>query len=134
MLQDLLAGQIDAAFVLASALPGYVKSGKLRALAIANRRREPILPDVPTAQEAGLTDFRVTIWFGLFAPRRTPEPILDRLHGAVQAALDDEAVKRLWKEQGARVELESRADFGRFIDRETVRWNRIAKDANVKME
>ncbi len=134
MLQDLLAGQIAAAFVLASALPGYVKSGKLRALAIANRRREPILPDVPTTQEAGLTDFRITIWFGLFAPRRTPEPILDRLHGAVQAALDDEEVKHLWKEQGARVELESRADFGRFIDREIVRWNRIAKDANIKME
>ncbi len=134
MLQDLMAGQIAAAFVLVSAVAGHVKSGKLRALAVANRRRESLLPDVPTAQEAGLSDFRFTTWFGLFAPRRTPEPILDRLHGAVQAALDDEAVKRLWKEQGARVELESRADFGRFIDREIVRWNRIAKDANIKME
>ena len=65
----------------------HVKSGKLRALAVANRRREPLLPDVPTMDEAGLADFRATIWFGLFAPRQTPDAILDRLHGAVQAAL-----------------------------------------------
>jgi len=134
MIQDLLAGQIAAAFVLVSAIAGHVKSGKLRALAVANRRREALLPDVPTAPEAGLADFRITTWFGLFAPSRTPEPVLDRLHGAVQAALSDEGVKRLWREQGARVEPEGRADFARFVTRETERWCRIAKAANVQME
>lgn len=134
MLQDLLAGQIAAAFVLVSAAAGYVKSGKLRALAVASRRREALLPDVPTAQEAGLADFRMTIWFGLFAPSRTPDAILDRLHGAVQEALGDESVKRLWREQGAKVDLESRADFARFVTRNTERWSRIAKAANVRME
>jgi tripartite-type tricarboxylate transporter receptor subunit TctC len=134
MLQDLLAGQIGAAFVLASVIAGYVKSGKLRALAVASRRREVLLPDVPTAHEAGLADFRMTTWFGLFAPARTPDAVLDRLHGAVQEALGDEGVKRLWREQGAKVELESRADFARFVTRETERWSRIAKAANVRME
>lgn len=134
MLQDLLAGQIAAAFVLAGPVAEHVKSGRLRALAVANRRREPVLPDVPTMQEAGLADFRVTTWFGVFAPKATPDAILDRLHGAVQGALDEDAIKRAWVEQGARVELESRADFARFVAREIERWSRIARAANVKME
>lgn len=134
MLQDLLAGQIAAAFVLVSAVAAYVKSGKLRALAVANRRRDALLPDVPTAHEAGLIDFRMTTWFGMFAPKRTPDAILDRIHGAVQRALVADDVKRLWAEQGARVELESRADFASFVTTDTARWSRIAKAANVQME
>ncbi len=134
MLQDLLAGQIGAAFVLVNAVAGYVNSGKLRALGVANRRRDALLPGVPTMHEAGLADFRMTIWFGLFAPKRTPDAVLDRLHGAVQQALVDDGVKKLWAEQGARVELESRAQFADFVVRETERWSRIAKAANVQME
>lgn len=134
MLQDLLTGQIAAAFVLLSPASEYVTSGRLRALAIANRRRDALLPGVPTMHEAGLAEFRMTTWFGLFAPRRTPDEILDRLHGAVQAALVSDNVRRLWLAQGARVELESRAAFADFIQRESVRWNRIAKAANIEME
>jgi tripartite-type tricarboxylate transporter receptor subunit TctC len=134
MLQDLLTGQIAAAFVLLSPAAEYVTSGRLRALAIANRRRDALLPGVPTMHEAGLAEFRMTTWFGLFAPRRTPDEILDRLHGAVQAALVSDNVRRLWLAQGARVELESRAAFADFIQRESVRWNRIAKAANIEVE
>ena len=134
MLQDLLAGQIGAAFVLVSAVAAAVRSGKLRALAVINRRRDVQLPDVPTAHEAGLADFRMTTWFGLFAPIRTPDVVLDRIHAAVQRALGSDEVKRLWAEHGAKVELESRADFANFIDREVERWTRIAKAANVQME
>ncbi len=134
MLQDLLAGQIATAFVLVSAVAGHVKSGKLRALAVASRRREALLPDVPTMHDAGLADFRMTTWFGLFAPARTPDAVLDRLHGAVQEALADDGVKRLWREQGAKVEPESRADFARFVARDTARWTAIAKAANVQLE
>lgn len=134
MLQDLLAGQIAAAFVLVSAVAGHIRSGKLRALAVASRRREPLIPDVPTAHEAGLADFRMTTWFGLFAPARTPETVLDRLHAAVQEALAAPDLARLWREQGARVEPESRADFAGFVARDTERWSRIARAANIQME
>lgn len=134
MLQDLLAGQIGAAFVLVSAVAPAVRSGKLRALAVINRRRDAQLPDVPTAHEAGLAEFRMTTWFGLFAPIRTPDIVLDRVHAAVQRALGSEEVKRLWAEHGAKVELESRADFANFIAREAERWTRIARAANVQME
>lgn len=134
MLQDLLTGQIAAAFVLLSPAAEYVTSGRLRALAVANRRRDALLPGVPTMHEAGLAEFRMTTWFGLFAPRRTPDEILDRLHGAVQVALASDDIRHLWLAQGARVELESRAAFADFIQRESVRWNRIAKAANIEME
>ncbi|HLG44715.1 MAG TPA: tripartite tricarboxylate transporter substrate-binding protein [Reyranella sp.] len=133
-LQDLLAGQIMATFGSVSTLVPYVNAGKLRALAVAGRRREPLLSNVPTFDEAGLKDFRAASWFGLFAPKRTPVPILDRVHAAVQAALGRDEIKRVWVEQAAKVELESRADFGRFVEQETVRWNRIAKAANIQLE
>jgi tripartite-type tricarboxylate transporter receptor subunit TctC len=134
MLQDLLAGQVAAAFVVPGAIAPHVKAGKLRALAVANRRREPLLPEVPTMDEAGLPDFRATIWFGLFAPKKTPDAILDGLHAATQAALEEEKIKAMWIEQGARVEPESRADFARFVAADGERWSRIAKAANIKME
>ena len=134
MLQDLLAGQVAAAFVVAGAIAPHVKAGKLRALGVASRRREPLLPDVPTMEEAGLPDFRATIWFGLFAPKGTPDAILDRLHAATQAALEEAKIRAMWIEQGARVEPESRAEFARFVAVDSERWNRIAKAANIKME
>jgi tripartite-type tricarboxylate transporter receptor subunit TctC len=93
-----------------------------------------LLPNVPTFDEAGLKDFRAASWFGLFAPKRTPAPILERMHAAVQAALGSDEIRRVWVEQAAKVELESRADFGRFVEQETVRWNRIAKAANIQLE
>jgi tripartite-type tricarboxylate transporter receptor subunit TctC len=134
MLQDLLAGHIAAAFVLASAAAEYVQSGRLRALAVANRRREALLPGVPTMDEAGLARFRATIWFGLFAPKRTPPVILDRLQDSVQAVLAEAKIKHLWLEQGARVELESRADFAGFVVADTERWSRLARSANLQIE
>jgi tripartite-type tricarboxylate transporter receptor subunit TctC len=134
MVQDVLSGQIAAAWSSAGAVAGFVKEGKLRVLGIAGRRRDSILPEVPTFDEAGLKDFRAVAWFALFAPKRTPAAILDRMHDEVQAALDADDVKKVWAEQGAKVELESRAEFGRFIDQEIVRWNRVAKAANIQLE
>lgn len=134
MLQDTLSGQIAATWSSAGAIAGHLKDGRIRVLGVAGRRREPMLPDVPTMDEAGLKDFRAVAWFALFAPKRTSVAVLDRMHGAVQAALAADDVKAAWAEQGAKVELESRADFGRFVDQEIVRWNAIAKAANVQLE
>jgi tripartite-type tricarboxylate transporter receptor subunit TctC len=134
MVQDVLSGQVAAMWSSGGAVAGFVKEGKLRVLGIAGRRRDPILPDVPTMDEAGLKDFRAVAWFALFAPKRTPAAILDRMHDEVQAALAADDVRNIWAEQGAKVELESRAEFGRFIDQEIVRWNRVAKAANIQLD
>ena len=94
MVQDVLSGQVAAMWSSGGAVAGFVKEGKLRVLGIAGRRRDPILPDVPTMDEAGLKDFRAVAWFALFAPRRTPAAILDRMHDEVQAALAADDVKK----------------------------------------
>jgi tripartite-type tricarboxylate transporter receptor subunit TctC len=133
-LQDLLAGQVAALFNSAGLLASYVKTGRLRALAVAGRRREPLLPDVPTMQEAGLADFRAVSWDGLFAPKQTPGAILERMHGAVQSALALADMRKLWIEQGGRVDPESRADFVRFVGEESRRWSAIVKAANIRIE
>lgn len=131
-IDPLLTRQVDVAF-----LPPHVaaaNAGRIRALAIAGRRRDPVLPDVPTFTEAGVADFRVSQWFGLFAPRGTPESVLDIMHGAVQAALADPQIEAQWDKQGARVELESRAEFTRFVAQEVTRWGAIAKAAKLTLE
>jgi tripartite-type tricarboxylate transporter receptor subunit TctC len=133
-LQDLLAGQIDATFQPFSTVASYVQAGRLRALAIATQQREPLLPDVPTFAEAGVPDFNVSTWYGLFAPKATPAAPLDALHGAVQAALAASDIKHIWQEQGARVDLESRKAFADFVAREVERWSAIAKSTGLPME
>ena len=133
-LQDLLSGNVAAQFIPVAPLLDYIRSGRLRALVVAGRRREPMLPEVPTVQEMGIPDFRAVTWVGLFAPKRTPTAIVDRLHSTVQAALGAEDVKRVWESQGAKVELESRAEFVAFVDREVARWAPIVKATEIDME
>ncbi len=133
-LQDLLAGQLDATFQPLSTVASYVQSGRLRALAVATTKRESMLPAVPTFAEAGVKDFEVSTWYGLFAPRATPAVPLDALHAAVQAALAEPEIKRIWQEQGASVDLESRQAFGDFVKAEVERWSAIARTIGLPME
>jgi tripartite-type tricarboxylate transporter receptor subunit TctC len=133
-LQDLLGSQVAGLFATAGLTASYVRAGTLRALAVAGRRREPLLPDVPTFKEAGAGDFRAISWDGLFAPKATPAPILDRMHAAVQKALASEKVKQQWAERGARVERESRADFATFVAQDGARWSAVIKAAGIKPE
>jgi tripartite-type tricarboxylate transporter receptor subunit TctC len=133
-LQDLVSGQIDATFAPLSTVASYAQSGRLRALAVAAPKREPVLPDVPTFAQAGVADFNVSTWYGLFAPKATPASILDTLHGAIQAALADPGVKRIWAEQGAEPDLQSRQAFTEFVGHEVERWSRIARTVGLPME
>jgi tripartite-type tricarboxylate transporter receptor subunit TctC len=133
-LQDMMAGQIDATFAPLSTVASYVQSGRLRALAVAAPKREAVLPDVPTFAQAGVADFNVSTWYGLFAPKATPAAILDTLHGAIQAALADHQVKRIWAEQGAEPDRQSRQAFTGFVGHEVERWSRIAQAVGLPME
>jgi tripartite-type tricarboxylate transporter receptor subunit TctC len=133
-LQDLVAGQVGGLFATAALSVGHVKSGALRALAVAGRRRETLMPDVPTFDEAGLQGFRAVSWDGLFAPKKTPDAILDRMHAAVQAALGSDQIKREWAERGGRMSLEPRADFAAFVAEDAARWSAVIKAAGIKPE
>ena len=133
-LQDMMSGQIDATFAPVSTVASYVQSGRLRALAVAAPHREPVLPEVPTFAEAGVPDFNVSTWYGLFAPKATPSGPLDTLHATVQAGLNDRTVRHIWQEQGAEADRQSRQAFTQFVIHEVERWSRIARTVKIPME
>ena len=81
-----------------------------------------------------MADFNVSTWYGLFAPKATPAAILDTLHGAIQAALADPGIRRIWSDQGAEPDLQSRQAFTEFVGREVERWSRIARTVGLPME
>jgi len=95
---DLMAGRVD--MVLTTGVVSFVRSGKVRALAVASRERLPALPEVPTFEEAELTGFYTDSWYGLVAPAGTPRPILEKLNASLAIALNDPEVKKQFSEMG----------------------------------
>jgi putative tricarboxylic transport membrane protein len=133
----LVAGQVD--YMCADIVTGgpQLEPGKIKVYAIASAARNPAMPNVPTAVEAGLPAFQASAWNGLFAPKSTPQPILDSLVDALDKALDDEATrKRLGVLGGDIPEKPSRGPqpFLALVKSEIARWSPIIKAANVKME
>jgi tripartite-type tricarboxylate transporter receptor subunit TctC len=126
--------RLGIAFLPLGALLEQPRTRNLKVLAVAARRRDLQFPHAPTFEEAGVADFRVSQWFGLFARTGTSGATLDRMHDTIQTGLRDEQVKVLWAKQGARVELESRAEFTRFVTKEVGRWGRLAKTADFQLE
>jgi len=131
---DLLGGQVDMYFDnLPASLPS-IKSGKLRALAVASEKRSPSVPDVPTFAEAGVPNFVITPWFGLLAPAGTPEPVLQRLNAAFNDALKDPAVAERMTQLGVVTAAGSRAALADFIAGETVKWKAIIEKRGIRAE
>lgn len=131
---DLLAGNIQLIFAtLATGIP-YIKSGKARALAMAAPTRFALLPDVPTVAEAGVPGFSVINWAGLFMAAGTPRPVIDRMNSEVQKILAAPEVKQKLLEMGLVAGSNTPEQFASFIQAETVKWAKIIKLANIKIE
>ena len=133
----LVAAQVD--YMCADIVTGgpQLEPGKIKVYAIASAARNPAMPNVPTTVEAGLPAFQASAWNGLFAPKSTPQPILDSLVDALDKALDDEATrKRLGVLGGDIPEKPSRGPqpFLALVKSEIARWSPIIKAANVKVE
>jgi tripartite-type tricarboxylate transporter receptor subunit TctC len=129
---DLLAGQVQLLSSSIGGLRAGLTAGKIRLLLVAAKKRHPAVPDVPTSAEAGLPDYLMTVWLGVVAPAGTPQPIVDRVHGWVQAMLKDPTmVKRM---AGAAIEVMpmSQRDFATFVKDEYGRWGKIVKAAGVE--
>ena len=112
----------------------HIRSGKLKALAVTDTRRTPLLPDVPTIDEAGVPGYQAANWWGIVAPAGTPQPIVARLHRDTQAILNSDEVKKQFDADGAVVLPMSTAQFARFIASELEKWGRVVKQANIKPE
>ena len=123
--------------VMAESIPQaaqYVKAGKLRALAVTSRERNPALPEVPTMIEAGIKDFEVVGFYGVLAPAGTPRPVLDRLSAAFKATLESPEVRSKRVTQGADPAFLGADDFARFLATEMPRWAQVVKDSGAKLD
>lgn len=131
---DLVSGQVPVSFQLLPNVLGPIKSGQVRALAVASKQRLPALPDVPTAAEAGFKDYESAAWFGFLAPRGTPRPAVDRLSKEVAAATADPAVRSRFTDFGAEPLASTPEELGRYISAEVVRWREIITRGGITLE
>jgi tripartite-type tricarboxylate transporter receptor subunit TctC len=132
-LADLLGGQVQVVFVNPAASMGYIKAGKLRALAITTATRSEALPEIPTIGEF-VPGYEASSIFGLGAPKNTPAEIVDRLNKEINAALVDPKFKAQLANLDGAVLGGSPADFGKLLADETEKWAKVIRTANIKPE
>lgn len=133
-LQDTLGGQVDMSFpTLAAALP-HVRAGKLRALAITDKERSKLLPDVPTLDEAGVKGFYFVQWLALLAPAGTPPEIVGKLNQALRAALEGRELREKFDAQAMEPYLTTPQEAGRFIAGEVERYARVIKARGITLQ
>jgi tripartite-type tricarboxylate transporter receptor subunit TctC len=131
---DLMAGQVQ---LMAESIPQaaqYVKAGKLRALAVTSRTRNPALPDTPTLIEAGVKDFEVVGFYGVLAPAGTPPAVVERLSSAFKAALETPDIRSRMVAQGADPAYLGSAEFSRFLQAELPRWADAVRRSGAKLD
>jgi tripartite-type tricarboxylate transporter receptor subunit TctC len=133
-LVDMLGGRIDVMFDAPAQYEPHLKSGKVRAIAVASRKRLARLPDVPTTAEAGLPGYVLASWFGLAAPAGTPAPIVHRVNAEVQKALAApdviEAMAKLGLEPGGGTPEQ----YAAMIADDLAQWRAAVKAAGIKIE
>jgi len=130
---DLLGGQVQVMFGSMSSSIEYVRTGKLRALAVTTVTRSPALPDIPTVAEF-IPGFEASVWSGVGAPKNAPVEIVGKLNTEINAALADPKMKARLADLGDTVLPGSPADFGKLIADETEKWAKVIKFAGIKPE
>ena len=134
LMLDLLAGQVDLAFDGMGTSSAQIKAGKLIPLAISSAVRNPVLPNVPTVQEAGVPGYEVRTWYALWALKGTPRDIQDRMFREVVIAMNQPDLKKIWAEQGADVGGMSPAEFAKLIRSEITKWAKVVKDSGAQVD
>ncbi len=133
-LTDLVAGRVDLSFgSLIQTLP-FIKAGNLRALGVGGRTRNAALPDIPTIAEAGVPGYEAMNWWGMMAPAGTPAPIVARLNQELTGILKSKELSDRFATEGAEVLQMSTAEFRAFVDSETAKWVRVAKEGNIRLD
>jgi tripartite-type tricarboxylate transporter receptor subunit TctC len=131
---DVMGGQVPTLWVSIPAAAQFVKTGKLKALAVSTLKRSAAFPEVPTMQEAGIADFEVDSWYAMFVPAKTPRAIIERLNKALNAVVSDPDVKAQLLAQGAEGVGGTPERLGQTVAAELPKWAKLAKDANIKAD
>jgi tripartite-type tricarboxylate transporter receptor subunit TctC len=131
---DVVAGTVDMSFSTISATVSLIRAGKLRAIAVTGLARSQVLPDVPTLDESGLKGFNSDTWVGLFAPARTPDPVVKRIYDAAKVALADPEVREKLIAGANNIVASTGPEFVAFLQEETKKWGEVIRAANIKLE
>ena len=131
---DLLAGQIALYMgTMTAALP-LIKAGRLKALATTGQVRERLLPEVPTVAESGLKNFEVLTWYGVMAPAGVPAAIVGKIHADVTRVIRQTEIREQFASEGGAVVANTPEQFGAVIERELLKWSKVAKAAGAKVD
>jgi tripartite-type tricarboxylate transporter receptor subunit TctC len=131
---DVMGGQVPLLWVSIPAAAQFVKTGKLKALAVSTLKRTLAFPDVPTVHESGYPDFEVDSWYAMFVPTKTPRPVIERLNRALNTVLAEPAIREKLLAQGADAVGGTPEALGRVVAAELPKWAKLAKDANIKAD
>jgi tripartite-type tricarboxylate transporter receptor subunit TctC len=129
---DIMGNQVDYSFQNLGAVTNYIKSGRMKALAVTAKTRHPQLPDVPTIVEAGFPDVVVTSWQAVAAPAKTQKEIVAKLNDAIVKALRSPDVAERMNQIGFDVVASSPEEFGRFMREEVARWTRVVQKGGIR--
>lgn len=133
-MNDLLGGQVDFMCDQTTNATSHIKAGKIQVYGVTTKQRVPSLPDVPTLNEAGLPNFEVAVWHGLYAPKGTPSSVIQRLTQALRVALHDNMVKQRFAELGTEPVTDARitpAALRTHLHDEIAKWTPIIKKAGI---
>lgn len=130
-LNDLLGGHVDLMFDLVLTATRHVKAGSVRALAVTSPRRSEQMPDVPTFAELGLPAYDVSAWFGIFAPAGLPDPVAERLGGAIRAALRNPEMARQLAASGVEPMEGGAAEFKALVAKDYAKWSRVIRERSI---
>jgi tripartite-type tricarboxylate transporter receptor subunit TctC len=131
---DLLGSQVESMMDQLTASIGHIREGRIKALAISSSRRSPLLPNVPTLDEAGVKGYEATTFTGIFAPTGTPKDILERLHGGLRKALAHHAVRERFRGMGVDIMEMGQDEFAAYVRADYDKWLKVAREGNIVVE
>ena len=131
---DVMGGQVPLLWVSIPAAAQFVKAGKLKALAVSTTKRSAAFPDVPTMQEAGIADFEVDSWYAMFVPTKTPKAAIEKLNRVVNTVVREPEIRDKLLAQGSEGVGGTPEQLGKVVSTELVRWNKLAKEANIRVD
>lgn len=133
-MNDLLGGQVDVFFATMPAAMPFVKSGKLRALAVTSEKRSLLMPELPTISETGLSGYSATTWYGLYAPKGTPPEIINQINRATLDVLQNNELRERLIQRGFEPIGNSPKEFALFISSEIAKWAKVVQFAGIEPE
>jgi tripartite-type tricarboxylate transporter receptor subunit TctC len=133
-LADVVGGQLEAIFPPAPAAAPFIRSGRLRGLAVSSAKRSPALPDSPTFEEAGVKDYRVSNWYGVLAPAQTPRNIVMYLNREIAAAVQYPSVKDRFESALLEPGTSTPEEFVSFLKAEAARWSQLIRKVGIRAE